>query len=70
MIMSLGSEWQALGVRVAQQTQQFHNDVMDANAEHLRVEYDAMPRRSRRAKVAIASGTILLIGLIAFLVAL
>jgi hypothetical protein len=68
--MSLGSEWQALGVRTAQQTAQFHNEAMAANAEHLRVEYDAMPRRSLRAKIAIATGTVLLIGLLAFLVAL
>jgi hypothetical protein len=68
--MSLGSEWQALGVRTAQQTQQFHNEVLAANAEHLRVEYDAMPRRSRRAKVLIAIGTVLLIGVLAVLVAL
>jgi hypothetical protein len=68
--MSLGSEWQALGVRVAQQTQQFHNDALDAGAEHMRVEYDALPRRSRRAKLAIALGTVLLIALLAVLVAL
>jgi hypothetical protein len=68
--MSLGSEWQALGVRTAQQTQQFHNEVLAANAEHLRVEYDAMPRRSRRAKFAIGTGTVLLIGFLAFLIAL
>jgi len=68
--MSLGSEWQALGVRTAQQTQQFHNEVMAADAEHLRVEYDALPRRSLRAKIGIALATVALIGLIAFLIAL
>lgn len=68
--MSLGSEWQALGVRVAQGTQQFHNDAMAAGAEHMRVEYDALPRRSRRAKIGIALGTIGLIGVLAFLIAL
>ena len=68
--MNLGSEWQALGTRVAQRTPQFHNDAMAANAEHLRVEYEAMPRRSRRAKFAIALGTLVSIGVLAFLIAL
>ncbi len=68
--MNMGSEWQALGVRVAQRTQQFHNDAMAADAEHLRVEYEAMPRRSRQAKVLIAIGTILLVAVLGVLIAL
>lgn len=68
--MNMGSEWKALGVKVSQHTQQFHNDAMATNAEHLRVEYDALPRRSRRAKFAIALGTLVSIGIVAFLIAL
>ncbi|MGB8861561.1 MAG: hypothetical protein WCC60_20060 [Ilumatobacteraceae bacterium] len=68
--MNLGSEAQALEMRMVQQTQQFHNEVMSADAEHLRVGYDAVPRRSRRAKLAIAAGTLFVLTTLGVLIAL
>lgn len=67
---NLGSEWQGLGMRGSQQSQQFHDEAMKAGAEHLRVGYAAAPRRSHDARLTIAVATVISIAVIAVAIAL
>jgi hypothetical protein len=59
-----------MGILTAADTQRFHDEAMAAGAESMRVQYDAVPRRSTKAKLAIAACTLLTIVGIGVLIAL
>ena len=64
-----GSEWQGVGMRASEQTQQFHDAAMKAGAEHLRVGYDAVVRHRRRHRAVMAAGGVIMLVVLVVLLA-
>lgn len=69
MSNDFGSEWQGLGMRASEQTQQFHDAAMKTGAEHLRVGYDAVVRHRRRRRVGMAAGGVIILAILVVLIA-
>jgi hypothetical protein len=59
-----------MGILTAADTQRFHDEAMAAGAESMRVQYEAVPRRSKKAKLAIGACTLFAIVGIGVLIAL
>ena len=59
-----------MGILTAADTQRFHDEAMAAGAESMRAQYDAVLRRSTRAKLVIAACTLFAIVGIGVLIAL
>lgn len=61
---------EGVGIIAAAGAQRLHDEAMAAGAESMRVQYEAVPRRSAKAKLAIAACTLLAIVGIGVLIAL